>query len=31
MNTLSEELQEQEYLGYWWLPVMDKPKKNEQA
>lgn len=23
MNTLSEELQEQEYLGYWWLPVKD--------
>lgn len=31
MNTLSEELQEQEYLGYWWLPVKDGQAQEKRA
>lgn len=31
MNTLSDELQEQEYLGYWWLPVKDGQTQDQRA
>ena len=31
MDTLSDELQEQEYLGYWWLPVKDGQNPERRA
>lgn len=31
MNTLSDELQGQEYLGYWWLPVKDGQTQERRA
>ena len=31
MNTLADELKEQEYLGYWWLPVKDDQQQDNRA
>lgn len=31
MNTLSDELKEQEYLGYWWLPTNDVQQHDDLA
>ena len=31
MNTLADELKEQEYLGYWWLPVKDGQQQVNRA
>ena len=31
MNTLADELKEQEYLGYWWLPVKDGQQQDNRA
>lgn len=31
MNTLADELKEQEYLGYWWLPVKDGQQQVKRA
>lgn len=31
MNTLADELKEQEYLGYWWLPVKDGQQQIKRA
>ena len=31
MNTLADELKEQEYLGYWWLPIKDGQQQDNRA
>ena len=31
MNSLADELKEQEFLGYWWLPVKDGAPQDNRA